>query len=140
MKINNNNEQTVNEVNGRKSTLRVKLKTAIQEERFQKWKEHFKNLLGKPPEIIDKPIQKIINEPLDIKLRQFTEKELDAVLKKIKAEKLQTSMKYLQKFQKQENLATYFFNYAILCIIKTQRRNGQKAASSFPQVRKPWNH
>ena len=46
--------QTVNEVSGRKSTSRAKIKTACQEERRQKWKEHFK----KPPEISDRPIQK----------------------------------------------------------------------------------
>ena len=46
-----------------------------------KWKEHFKNLLGNPPEISDKPIDEIINGPLVIKFRKFTEEELDAVLK-----------------------------------------------------------
>ena len=50
--------QTVNEVSGRKSMLRIKLKVASQEERLQKWKEHFKNLLGNPPEITDKPTEK----------------------------------------------------------------------------------
>ena len=48
----------VNKVNGRKSTTRARLKAASQEERLLKWKEHFKKLLGKPPEITDKPIQK----------------------------------------------------------------------------------
>ena len=77
-------------MSGRKNTLKPKLKADNQEERLQKWKEHFKNVLGKPPEITDKLIEKIINSKLDIKLGQFIEKELDAVLKKkLKAEKLQ---------------------------------------------------
>ena len=38
---------------------------------------------GKPPEMTEKHFQKIINGHLDIKLGQFTEEELDAVLVKI---------------------------------------------------------
>ena len=64
----------------RKSTSRTNLKAASQEQIRHKWKEHYKNLLGNPPEITDKqPKTKIINGQLDMKLRQFTEKELDAV-------------------------------------------------------------
>ena len=39
-------------------------------------------MLGNSPEITDKAIKKIINSQLDIKLRQFTEEELDTELKK----------------------------------------------------------
>ena len=70
---------------GRKNTQRAKLKAASQQERLPKWKEHFNNLLGNPPEVTDKPIKKIINRLLDIKLGQFMEDELDIVLKKIKS-------------------------------------------------------
>ena len=52
--------QTVNEMSKRKSTLREKLKAASQHERLQQWKEHFKNLLGSPPEITDKPYEKLL--------------------------------------------------------------------------------
>ena len=45
------------------------------------WKEHFKNLLEKSPKITDEPITKIINNQLDIKLRQFNQEELHVVLK-----------------------------------------------------------
>ena len=51
-----------------------------------KWKEYFKNLLNNPPDITDKPIQKIINDQLDVKLGKFEEK-LDTVLEKIKDRK-----------------------------------------------------
>ena len=60
--------QTVNEVNKRKSTARVKLKPATQEERIHVWKEHFKNLLRKPSKVTDKRISKINDNQVDIKL------------------------------------------------------------------------
>ena len=77
-------------MSGRKDTLRAKLKAASQKQ-LLKDKEHFKNLLRKAPEITHKPIWKITNGQLNIKLREFTE-ELDALLKKIrKTEKLQAT-------------------------------------------------
>ena len=51
------------------------------------WKEHFKNLLGKSWEVTDKPIPKIVNNQLDIKLGWFTLEKLDVVLRKIKNKK-----------------------------------------------------
>ena len=69
----------------KKNTLRVKLKAASQEERMQKWKERFQNLLGNSSKDSDKPIIKVINCQLDIKQGQFTKKELNIVLTKIKA-------------------------------------------------------
>ena len=49
--------QTVNEVSGNKGTFRVKVKAARQEERLQKWKEHFKNLFGNSLEVTDELIK-----------------------------------------------------------------------------------
>ena len=70
----------------------------------------FKNLLENPPEIIHKTTEKIINSQLDIKRKQFTEEEIDSVLKKTKKLKnLQASTKYMLKYGRQENLMTYFF-------------------------------
>ena len=46
-------------------------------------KQHFENLLGKPPKFTHEPITKIICNLLDIKLGQFTLEELDSVLRKI---------------------------------------------------------
>ena len=57
---------------------------ANQEERRQKWKEHFEILFGNPPEGIYKTTKKFINTPLNINIGQFTEEELDTVLKRIK--------------------------------------------------------
>ena len=51
------------------------------------WKEHFKYLLGKSQKVTNKPIMRIINNQLDIKLRQFTQEELDVVLTKDKTRK-----------------------------------------------------
>ena len=78
--------QTVNEVSRRKSAVRAKLKAASQEEWIHLWK-HFENLFGKPSKVTDEPITEIISNQLDIKLRQFTQEELDLVLWKIKNRK-----------------------------------------------------
>ena len=48
-------ESKLNE--GKEEHLKSKPKAVYLEERLQKWKEHFKNLLRKPPEITDKPIK-----------------------------------------------------------------------------------
>ena len=79
--------QTINEVSRRKSTVKVKLKAANQQERIKPWKKHFENLLGNPPEVTHEPITRIISKQVDIKLGLFTQKELDSVLKKIKNRK-----------------------------------------------------
>ena len=76
--------QTINEVSRRKNTAKAKLKAANQQERIKLWKQHFENLLGNPPKITHEPITRIISKQLDIKLRPFTQEELDSVLRKIK--------------------------------------------------------
>ena len=53
---------------------------------MHKWKEDFKNLLGKSLKVTGKPI-KIAYNQLDIKLGQFSQIELDVVLPKIKNRK-----------------------------------------------------
>ena len=40
-------------------------------------------LLGKPPKVTHEKIIEIIDNQLDIKLGQFTQEELDSVLRKI---------------------------------------------------------
>ena len=79
--------QTVNEVSRRKSTERAKLKAASREERIHLWKQHFENLHGKPTKVKHGPITKIINSQLYTRLRQFTQEELNSVLRKIKNRK-----------------------------------------------------
>ena len=78
--------QTINEVSRRKSTVKVKLKAANQQERI-KLRKHFENLLGNPPKVTHEPITRIISKQLDIKLGTFTQEELDSVLRKIKNRK-----------------------------------------------------
>ena len=72
--------QTIKEVSGRKSTAKAKLKATSQEERIHLWKQHFENLLWKLPKVKHDSITKIVNNQLVIKLRHFTQKELDSVL------------------------------------------------------------
>ena len=50
------------------------------------WK-HFENLLGKPSKDTHESITKIISNQQDIKLGQFTQEELDSVVRKIKDKK-----------------------------------------------------
>ena len=65
---------------------RAKLKATNQDEWIHLWKQHFENLLGKPPIVTHEPITKIISNQIDIKLGQFTQ-ELYSVLRKIKNSK-----------------------------------------------------
>ena len=77
----------VNGVRRRKSTAEDKLKATSQEERMQLWKQHFKNLLRNPPKVTPELITIIISKQYDIKLGQFTQEELDSVLRKTKNRK-----------------------------------------------------
>ena len=79
--------QTINEESRRKNTAKAKLKAANQQERIKLWKQHFENPLGNPPKITHEPITRIIKKQLDIKLRPFTQEELDSFLRKIKNRK-----------------------------------------------------
>ena len=72
-------------MNKKKSTAKVKLKAASQEERIKLWKQHFENLLEK---VTHETITRIISEQLDTKIGQFTQEELDAVVRKIKSRKV----------------------------------------------------
>ena len=71
----------------RQRAAKAKLKAISQEERIQLWKQHFENLLWNPPKVTHEPITRIICKQLNIKLAQFTQKELDSVQRKIKNRK-----------------------------------------------------
>ena len=63
----------------------------------------------------------MIKSQLNIKLGQFIKEELNEVLTKFKAEKLQVLMKYSQKYGRQENLMISFFDFAMLYINKIEK-------------------
>ena len=65
----------------RNNSAKAKLKAATQEERIHMWKQLFKNLLGKPPKIMDESTLKIMSNQLDTKLGQFTQEKLNLVLR-----------------------------------------------------------
>ena len=73
----------INEVSRRKSTAKAKLKVTSQQNRIHPWKQHFDNLLGKPTKVTHEPMTRIICKQFDIKLRPFTQEELDLVLRNI---------------------------------------------------------
>ena len=79
--------KTVNEISGRKKTTKAKIKANDQAERVSKWKDHFQNLLGNPPNVLNRPTQKIFENELDIKKGPFTMDELEDVLKKVPNQK-----------------------------------------------------
>ena len=96
-------------------------------------------MLGNPPKITDKPTNRIINNQLDIKLEQFTDEELDAVLKKIKIRKAVGLDEISQKHERQRKLMTYFFNDATLLINKMQEMD-KRLHPPLSQERWPRNH
>ena len=59
--------KTVNEISGRKSTNKAKLKASSQDERLKLWQNHFQDLLGKPPVIKEERIAPVITVQLNIK-------------------------------------------------------------------------
>ena len=81
--------------------------------------KHFKNLLGIPPEIIDKPNKKNINGQLN-KLERFTvtKEELDAVLKKIKNRKAAGFDKIPPEVWKTRKFNNIHLHLFMLCIKK----------------------
>ena len=114
------------------STLRGKLKAACREERLQKWKEYFKNMLGNPLEVIVKPIQKYEG------LTRYQARTIYCVRtwryeKKIQNRKTATIEGKSLEVWKKENLSTYFFDYATLSRNKAQWRNGWIVLFSFPK-------
>ena len=74
----------------------------------------FQESSWKLTKVTKKPIIKIINSQLDIKLGQFTQDELNKVFKKIKNRKVAGPDKISQKYGRQGNLMTYYFNFALL--------------------------
>ena len=67
---------TVNEISGCKNTRRGRLKANSPEERILKWKEHFSNLLGKPPVIDEVEITRVVADTLPINTSDFSKQEL----------------------------------------------------------------
>ena len=74
----------VNEISARKTTNKAKLKATSEEERLKHWKDHFKNLLGKPPTIKESEITPLFDEELNIQKGAFTMEELSKALRNIK--------------------------------------------------------
>ena len=75
--------KTVNEIRGRKSSNRGKLKASNQDERVKLWHQHFQDLLGKPPVIKEEEMTPVSTEDLNIKKGLFTIEELLKAVKNI---------------------------------------------------------
>ena len=72
----------MNEISGRKSSNRGKLKASNQDERVKLWQQHFQDLLSKPPVISEEEITPVFTEELNIKKGLFTMEELLKAVKK----------------------------------------------------------
>ena len=80
----------INEINGRKTAKRAILKGRNKEERVKNWHGYFKELLGKPPKIINENenINNVLDEnELNMKTVPFTNSEYENVRKQIKKSK-----------------------------------------------------
>ena len=97
-------------MSGWKSTLRAKIKAAKRKD-FRSGK-NISRIYSEPlPEIADKPIQKIINDQPDIKLRHVIQEELDAVLKKkIKSYRPRRKAPEVYMIRKFDDVRLRFYN------------------------------
>ena len=75
--------KVVNDITGRKKNNKAKIKATSGEERIKLWHNHFKDLLGKPPESKTSTITNISNL-LNIETGIFTKYELEKAIKSIK--------------------------------------------------------
>ena len=75
--------KVVNDITGRKKNNKSKIKATSGEERIKLWHNHFKYLLGKPPESKSSTITNISNF-LNIETGIFTKYELEKAIKSIK--------------------------------------------------------
>ena len=76
--------KTVNEVSGRKTSNKAKLKVTSEKERIQLWHDHFKDLLGKPTQIPTyNESTEQGNDQLDIQTGLLTAYELRQATKSI---------------------------------------------------------
>ena len=107
--------QTINEVIRRKSTAKAKLKATNQQ---KLWKQHFENLLGKPPKVTHEPITRIISKQLDIKLGRLIQK--NSTQYKIKNRKATGLDEIPQKYGRLDNSMTYCSDTVMQFIIKIQ--------------------
>ena len=99
------------------------------------WKEQFKNLLGNSLKVTNKPIMKIINCQLEIKIGQFTQEQLNEVLRKIKDWKAAGFDKILPEVWKTMKFDDF-------CHIYTEynREMDKELHSLLPKERWPQNH
>ena len=74
----------INDISGRKASAKGQLKGDTQKERVKNWFNHFKNLLGSPPDIDDEEeeITPVLEE-LDIKTGPFDQEEYEKAKKSL---------------------------------------------------------
>ena len=81
--------KTIKDISGKSSKPTIRIKGGSSEKRISNWLDHFKNLLGKEPKVpvnISLPNVKI-SDPLNIDINEFTQAELQTVVKQLKSSK-----------------------------------------------------
>ena len=79
--------EAVNEISGRKTTNKAKLKAKNETERVNLWKEHFQKLLGLQPTSEKVDVTPIMDKDIGIKSGNFTMDELKTALQNTKSAK-----------------------------------------------------
>ena len=79
--------KAVNEISGRKTTNKAKLKAKNETERVNLWKEHFQKLLGLQPTSENVNVTPIMDKDIGIKSGNFTMDELKTALQNTKSAK-----------------------------------------------------
>ena len=80
-------QETVHEFTRINGTNKGKIKAKNQEDRIEKWKDHFQNLLVQPPVITSKLRRTVFQHALPINIDDFTMEELKKCIKSFKINK-----------------------------------------------------
>ena len=81
--------KTIKEISGKSSKPTIRLKGGSSENRKSNWSQHFINLLGKEPDMPENNTlpNVTVSETLDISTSEFTQDELNTVIKQLKCNK-----------------------------------------------------
>ena len=117
--------KTINEISGRKSTNKAKIKATDNQDRIQKWQDHFKELLGNQPDISDHDITPIFTELQDIQTGLFSMTELIKALKNMKNGKSCGLDEIPVEIWKIESFQELLLNFCNSVYAKTKSINGE---------------